>query len=128
MNEHTTGQVAASAAVVTEILADLLGPETAQSIEMPYSMGDKQKLLSLFAEASVAEATIQTILGQAHFTSVEDWIYTDIKGWTLADIIDDEGYKRLQAYAPQKLAHFVEADGSVCFAAPAHIVTAVSPQ
>jgi hypothetical protein len=50
-------------------------------------------------------------------------MYTDIKGWTLANIIDDEGYERLRQYAPQKLSHFVLADGSVEFDAPAHVVT-----
>lgn len=115
-------------AVVAEILADLFGAEAAQSIEMPYAMGDKQKLAALFTDAGVMHATIQTTPGQARFTSIEDWIYTDIKGWTLADVIDDEGYERLRQYAPQKLARFIQADGSVCFDAPAHIVTAVSPQ
>jgi ubiquinone/menaquinone biosynthesis C-methylase UbiE len=110
-------------AVVAEVLNELFGPAVAQSIEMPYSLGDKEVVASLFAEAGIDDITIQTITGQARFASIESWIYTDIKGWTLADIIDDEGYERLRQYARQKLGQFVLADGSVAFDAPAHIVT-----
>jgi ubiquinone/menaquinone biosynthesis C-methylase UbiE len=110
-------------AAVAEVLNELFGPEVAQSIQAPYSLGDKQKLTSLFAEAGMNDITIRTITGQARFASIEAWIYTDIKGWTLANIIDDEGYERLRQHAPQKLAQFVLADGSVAFDAPAHIIT-----
>lgn len=110
-------------AVVTEILDELFGAEAARSIEAPYALGDKQRLTSLFAEAGLDDITIQTITGQVRFSSIESWIYTDIKGWTLADVIDDEGYETLKRVAPAKLSQFVQADGTVAFAAPAHIVT-----
>jgi hypothetical protein len=108
---------------MAEVLDELFGPEVAQSIQAPYSLGDRQKLTSLFAKAGMNDITIRTITGQARFASIEAWIYTDIKGWTLADIIDDEGYERLRQRAPQKLAQFVLADDSVAFDAPAHIIT-----
>jgi ubiquinone/menaquinone biosynthesis C-methylase UbiE len=110
-------------AVVAEILAELFGLEVAQSIQAPYSLGEKQKLASLFAEAGLTDIRIQTFTGKACFSSVEAWIYTDIKGWTLAEVIDDEDYEKLRQYAPKRLSHFVQHDGSVAFAAPAHIVT-----
>ncbi len=113
-------------AVVAEILAELFGPEIARSIEAPYSLGDTNELHSLFAEAGAEEATIQTVAGKARFSSIESWIYTDIKGWTLADVIDDEGYERLKREAPRKLSQFVLPDGTVEFDAPAHIVTVAS--
>lgn len=109
-------------AVVVEMLAELFGPQVAQAIEAPYALGDTNKLAALFAAAGMHDITIHTLPGTARFASVEDWIYTDIKGWTLADVIDEAGYKKLRAYAPQKLARFVKADGSVAFRAPAHIV------
>lgn len=114
-------------AVVAEILDELFGPQAAQSIQAPYSLGDTQKLRSLFAGAGMNDVTIQTVPGTARFASIEAWIYTDIKGWTLADRIDDEGYDKLKRYAPQKLSQFLLADGSVAFSAPAHIVTVTAP-
>ncbi len=110
-------------AVVAEVLDKMFGPKAAQSIQAPYSLGDTEKLTSLFAEAGMDDITIHTVTGQARFASIEAWIYTDIKGWTLAGVIDDAGYERLKQYAPQILAQFVLPDGSVAFDAPAHIVT-----
>lgn len=116
--EETPGYTA-----VATILAELFGDEIAQSIEMPYSLGDTQLLASLFAQAGMVDVKIQTLMGQARFDSIDAWIYTDIKGWTLADMIDDEQYALLQEVARQRLTQFVLADGSVVFDAPAHIVT-----
>lgn len=110
-------------AVVAEVLDELFGSEAARSIQAPYLLGDRQKLTSLFADAGMNEVTIQTVMGKARFSSIRSWIYTDIKGWTLAHIIDDEGYEKLRHYAPKRLSRFVLADGSVAFDAPAHIVT-----
>ena len=110
-------------AVVAQILEELFGQEVANSIEAPYNLGDTQKITALFAAAGVENITIQTITGQAKFSSIDSWIYTDIKGWTLADVIDDEGYETLREIAPDRLSPFVQADGTVAFDAPAHIVT-----
>ncbi len=111
-------------AVVTEILTDLFGADVAESIRAPYSLGDPGELERVFAEAGAAEVSVQTITGTARFESVEEWIYTDVKGWTLADVIDDEDYQRLRRAATRRLSRFVLDDGSVAFDAPAHIATA----
>jgi ubiquinone/menaquinone biosynthesis C-methylase UbiE len=111
-------------AAVAALLDDLFGPAAAQSIAAPYALGDTDQLASLFAAAGLPAPTIHTLPGKARFPSVDAWIYTDIKGWTLADTIDDDGYNRLKQVAPQHLAPFVLPGGSVEFDAPAHIVTA----
>ena len=51
-------------------------------------------------------------------------MFTDIKGWTLADVIDDAGFERLLKEAEKELAAFVGPDGQVAFDSPAHIVSA----
>jgi ubiquinone/menaquinone biosynthesis C-methylase UbiE len=114
-------------AVVTEILTDLFGADVAESIRAPYSLGDPGELERLLTEAGADDITVRTITGRARFESVEAWIYTDIKGWTLADVIDDEGYELLRIEAPQRLSRFVLEDGSVAFDAPAHIATTAAP-
>ena len=110
-------------AAVAEVLNDLFGPEVARSIEAPYALGDPADLGALFADAGIDDFSVQTVAGTARFASVEAWIYTDIKGWTLADVIDDDDYERLQRAAPERLSRFVQTDGSVAFDAPAHLVT-----
>lgn len=112
-------------AQLAQLLGELFGPEAAQSLHAPYVLGDREKLASLFAASGQPEPTIQTLSGTARFPSLESWMYTDIKGWTLAGTIDDEGFERLQRAAQKRLSHFVRPGGTVEFDAPAHIVTAV---
>jgi hypothetical protein len=51
-------------------------------------------------------------------------MHSDVRGWTLANELDDEQYERLVAEAEVELSRFVTADGSVRFAHPALIATA----
>ncbi|MGI8830411.1 MAG: class I SAM-dependent methyltransferase, partial [Candidatus Limnocylindria bacterium] len=62
--------------------------------------------------------------GVARFESIDDWVRTDIRGWTLAGSIDDEQLAELQQEARTALADFVDSDGRVTFQAPALIATA----
>jgi hypothetical protein len=47
-----------------------------------------------------------------------------VKGWTLAELIDEDQYHLLLQEAERELATFVQPDGSVEFDAPALIMTA----
>lgn len=107
---------------VAELLEELFGREVAESIKVPYSLGDVTALKSLLAEAGVHGAGIKTVQGKARFDSIESWVYTDIRGWTLADVIDDDEYERLRLAAQGKLSQFIQPDGTVAFDAPAHII------
>jgi hypothetical protein len=51
-------------------------------------------------------------------------VHTDIRGWTLADLIGDAQYKKLQEAARAEFTVFVQPGGTVRFHDPAHIVTA----
>jgi hypothetical protein len=62
----------------------------------------------------------------ARFPSLHAWVRTDIKGWTLADMLDDVQYALLQNEAQKTLQRFVTTDGIVAFPAPAHIAVAVN--
>lgn len=105
------------------LLTRLFGTEMADSIAVPYSLGDRRQLESLFRRAGAAPVSISTLPGKARFDSLDAWIYTDIRGWTLANVLDDEDYETLKVHAPQALSRFVRPDGRVEFDAPAHLVT-----
>jgi SAM-dependent methyltransferase len=111
-------------AAVTKLLKRLFGDEAANALRSPFNLGDTTLLQSLFNEAGMPNAKITTIEGTARFASIKAWVTTDVKGWTLADMIDETQFQQLLAEAEKVLQPFVTADGSVAFTSPAHIVTA----
>lgn len=109
-------------AAMTGLLRRLFGDDAARGLEAPYSLGDKAQLRRLFERAGLVDADLQTRPGTAQFASLEAWVHTDIKGWTLADVINGEPYERLLTEAKKDLSPFVDAKGQVVFEAPAHFV------
>ena len=110
-------------AAMGAILFELFGESAAQSLRAPYCLGELSDLESELHAAGISDFDIQTLDGEARFASIDDWVFTDIRGWTLADAIDDDEYERLLATARNRLTQFVNADGKVEFASPAHLVT-----
>jgi hypothetical protein len=92
-------------------------------LRAPFALGDSEALAALAAKAGIP-AQITTREGTARFPSIEAWVHTDVKGWTLADLIDGAQYQQLRQEAPEALRHFVQPDGAVVFAASAHILCA----
>jgi ubiquinone/menaquinone biosynthesis C-methylase UbiE len=111
-------------ATVTQLLQRLFGDRVADALRAPFALGDPGAVRSLFASAGIPRATVTTVKGTARFPSIKAWMYTDVKGWTLADMIDDAQLARLLDEAEKALRPFLAADGTVAFEAPAHIVTA----
>lgn len=110
-------------AEMTELLRRLFGDKIASALEAPFVLGDKKILSKLFAEAGMETAEIKTETGTARFPSIESWIHTDIRGWTLADAIDDEMYRLLLFEAQKTLLPFADENGKVASDISAHIVT-----
>jgi SAM-dependent methyltransferase len=120
--ENTPGYAA-----VTELLLRLFDDEAADALRAPYVLGDARVLRSLFSGMGVRDLEIQTQQGTVRFPSIQSWVYTDVKGWTLADMISDAEFELLAEEAESALQPFVMAQGTVAFSAPAHIVTAAKP-
>lgn len=116
--ENTPGYAA-----VSSLLQRLFGEEAAESIRAPYNLGDVQVLQSIFTGNGLSDLEIMTHQGTARFPSLESWMFTDIKGWTLAGLIDDDQFQLLLGEARKELRQFAGEDGKVAFPAPAHIVT-----
>lgn len=111
-------------AALMQVLLGLFGDGAANALRAPFTLGDPTMLRSLFADAGVPGVEVATHVGIARYPSIEAWMYTEIKGWTLADMIDDAQYDRLLNTAKHALHRFAGHDGVVSFSAPALIVTA----
>jgi SAM-dependent methyltransferase len=112
-------------AAVAGLLQRLFGDRIADALRVPFVLGDKRALRSLFAEAGVPDVRITTREGTARFPSIRAWMFTDVRGWTLADLLDDAQFARLVGEAERVLRPFENPDdGTVAFPAPAHVVSA----
>ena len=107
------------------LIQRLFGAQVADALRAPYSLGDPALLQDLFDRSGISGAHITTVQGTAKFESIAEWVRMDVKGWTLANLIDDTQYRQLQIAAEKELTETVQPDGSVQFTHPAHIVTAV---
>jgi SAM-dependent methyltransferase len=107
------------------LLQRLFGEKIANELKAPFVLGDKSAFADLLNSAGISGIKIQTPAGSARFPSIQSWVHTDVKGWTLADLIDDKQYRLLQSEAARDLKRYVKSDGTVSFAAPAHVATAV---
>jgi SAM-dependent methyltransferase len=115
-------------AALTQLLAEMFGPATAAAMEPPFALGDTRLLATLFADAGLTGATIDTITGSATYPSVDAMIGAESACvWTLGGLLDEEQFSRLRLAAAAALEQFVRPDGSVVFDVPAHVVTYVAP-
>lgn len=112
---------------VTSLLARLFGDAVADLLRSPYALGDPRAVHALLADAGVGGAEVEHVSGQARFPSIRSWMQTDVRGWTLADELDDDQYERLVTEAEKELRGFVMPDGSVRFEHPALIAAARKP-
>ena len=111
-------------AAMTDLLQDLFGARAANALRAPYCLGDTDELLTLSRAAGMAQTSIETVQGTAVFPSIAAWVRTDVKGWTLTDMIDETQYRQLQQAAENRLKTFIQPDGTVRFSHPAHILIA----
>lgn len=109
-------------AAMVRLLERLFGDEPAAALMAPFTLGTERELRALTQEV-LPELTITRHDGVARFGSLEAWVHTDVRGWTLADMIDDDQQVELLAAAKVELADFVDEQGRVEFAAPALIAT-----
>ena len=107
---------------MVKLLERLFGNTVADELRAPFTLGDERTLRALFAEAGMPDAELRRVDGAARFPSIEEWVTVDVKGWTLAQFIDEAQYQRLLSEAERELRGYVRADGGVAFPVGAVVV------
>jgi SAM-dependent methyltransferase len=110
-------------AAMVSLLRRLFGDRAADALLAPFAIGTSDQLAELLSP-HLGDASVQRCEGWARFDSLDAWVRTDVRGWTLSDMIDDEQFELLLAAARTELDEFVTDDGSVRFPAPALVGTA----
>lgn len=109
-------------AAMIDLIDRMFGHVAADALRAPFALGDLGALSSLLHMAGWGDATINTRIGAARFDSITEWVRMDVRGWTLADMIDDDQYDALVRAAKEELVRFAGSDSTVTFAAPGHII------
>jgi ubiquinone/menaquinone biosynthesis C-methylase UbiE len=113
-------------ASMVDLLRRVVSDEAADALLAPFALGTPEIVRDLLADV-FADVVVTRHDGVARFDSIESWVHTDIRGWTLADLIDDATYQRLLAEALRVHAAYIDERERVRFAAPALIATATKP-
>lgn len=74
---------------LADLVDELFGPAAGAAIRAPFALGDVAALRTLAGGRPGADVTQHA--GVARFPSLERWLHTEIRGWTLADKVDDDG-------------------------------------
>jgi hypothetical protein len=119
--EHSPGYDA-----MVGLLRRLFGEEAADALLAPFALGRAEELRGLLAGIADDVSVVQ-LDGEARFDSLDGWLHTEIRGWTLAGMISDAQFETLRTEARRDLARFVGDDGHVRFPAPALLATAKPP-
>lgn len=95
-------------------------------LRVPFSMGDPDRLASLFDAAGIGVAVIETREGKAYFPDVRNMVLSDVKGWfPFAGIHLDEGMiEAVVREAETALEPFRTSEGAVEFRVPVHMISA----
>lgn len=109
-------------AALADLLNDLFGADVAEALRAPFSLGQAEDLHRLLS-AAFDDVTVERHVGTAEFASIEDWVQTEIRGWTLAGSIGDDEFGELLRLAQERLGRFAES-GRVSFPAPALMAVA----
>ena len=109
-------------ATLIDLVRRIVGPDGAVALEAPFCLGDPGQVAELLA-GSFDDVRVVEHPGVARFESIPAWMHTDVRGWTLAGMVDDDTFDRLVAAAQDELATFTDPSGRVEFAAPALIAT-----
>ncbi len=113
--------------LLAEIARDRIGEEMATAVMDSFCLGDRDALLELFRSAGIATAKLHSHEGWGRFSSVEEFVRIEIKGWVEGQLdggIDEDDYNKLLADARERLDQFNTSDGQAVIPMDAHIVTA----
>ncbi|SMO84799.1 class I SAM-dependent methyltransferase [Fodinibius sediminis] len=110
--------------VMADLFARVVDHSVGEALRYPFSMGDTDKLYSLFLEAGSKNPEITTQKAMVQFASPRHMVLSDVKGWfPFAQIhLDDQAIESMVQEAASVLEPFQTLDGSLRFEVSVHIV------
>ena len=112
-------------AAMVDLLGDEIGEWAAEATRAPFCIGTADHLGDLL-RTSFPDVAVERHDGQARFASLDEWMHTEIRGWTLAEHIDDDQFARLCQRASAALGRLSVTTAASAFPATALIASATA--
>lgn len=112
---------------MADVYEHVVNKSVGNALRMPFSMGDKDTLTSLFNSVGISEARTITESEEVCFSSVRAMVLSDVKGWfPFAGIDLNEGtIDAVTKEAEIALKAFQSSERAVKFEVPVQIVVAI---
>ncbi|MEM9743871.1 MAG: methyltransferase domain-containing protein [Pseudomonadota bacterium] len=103
-----------------QLIRETAGSEPADVLASPFSLGDVATTRALFRDAGLSP-TVATDATEARFSSIADWVTTDVRATPLTAHFDAQALEKLITAAQSTLSQYTDDSGVVRFPAPAHL-------
>jgi SAM-dependent methyltransferase len=109
---------------LVRLLETVCGASVADELRAPFALGDPAALHEDFTAAGVEAPRVERAEGRSIFASLDAWLHTNVRGWTLGPMVSDAAFARLLERAPDHLGGFVAPSGRVELTSVAQVVVA----
>jgi SAM-dependent methyltransferase len=111
-----------------EILRDIAqkhgAEDVAASLFPVFVLSDVTEVMRYFIEAGIPDANLKSHDGVVRFSSIDDFVKTEIEGWVTGDGLDESIYENILDAARTELAEFCDNNGNIVFPMNAHLIVA----
>ncbi len=110
--------------VAVDLLERRAGPEAADALRAPFTLGDLEGLKELAVAAGLS-AEVETAVGRALFPSVRSMVEADLRGWlpVMGVELEEALILEILEEAEVDMSPFVGPDGRMAFDVSAHILS-----
>ncbi len=112
---------------VIAVLRREVSDEAADLLEMPFSLGDGEKVATEFEQGGFSEVQLSTMAGVARFANSRVMLEADLRGWLpmFGINLSEEKISEVLAASDDVLKTSVAPSGEAVFPTSAHIITAI---
>ncbi|SDX19522.1 Ubiquinone/menaquinone biosynthesis C-methylase UbiE [Ruegeria halocynthiae] len=115
---------------IVAVLEEYVSPEAANSVRLPFSLGDPDEVATILSQAGFDGIAFETKSEQATFPSTRTMVEVELRGWLpLFDIHLSEGkIADVLTLSDVSLSKYATPSGKAAFPTTAYIMTAQKPE
>ena len=114
---------------IASVLEQHVSPKAADTVRIPFCLGDPEQVVALFSQAGFHDVTFQTHHEQAEFPNTRTMVEVELRGWLpLFDIhLDEEQIADVLEKSDTTLSKYATPSGAAKFPTAAYVVTGRKP-